>query len=114
MQPTFEQRVQAAHQLGLDLGERCAIKAEEASPEFRARAYAFIVNYAAEHRRFTGEDCTHAMKAAGIVAHDDRATGPVYARAIREGVVHIAGMARRARGHGSAGGKVYGQGRAPA
>lgn len=113
MQTHIEQRVRTARKLGEEAGQRCADKAESNLPEFRARAFAFLKDYARQHREFTGEACTLAMRAAGITAHDDRATGPVYARAIREGVVHIAGMVRRVRGHGSVGGKLYRVGRAP-
>lgn len=111
MTPNAHQHMHSARELGTAAGERCADKAEAASPEFRQRALEFLRAYAAEHQRFTGEDCTLAMREAGIRAHDDRATGPVYARAIREGVIRVVGTVPRVRGHGSAGGKLYAAGR---
>ena len=82
---------------------RVAAKAEEAAPTFAARAYAFLIRYAAAHPEFGGEDATEAIKAAGIVPHDDRAFGPIYAKAARNGLIRRIGFVPRRRGHGSPG-----------
>ena len=108
----FAPRVNAARKLGAEAGERCRSKADEVCPNFSERALNFIVEYARQHDRFSGEDCTFAMKAAGIRAHDDRATGGVYAKAIRTGLIRVVGFVPRVRGNGTAGGRLYSAGAA--
>ena len=100
-------RISTARRFGDQAGEACAAKAEELRADFREKAFAFIRNYAAANARFTGEDCTNAAICAGIRPHDARAFGPVYARAIRDGVMKVIGIVPRVKGHGSMGGKLY-------
>jgi hypothetical protein len=108
----FAQRVEAARKLGSIAAVRCRSKAEEVCPGFGERALNFIAEYARTHERFSGENCTYAMKAAGIRAHDDRATGSVYAKAVRVGLIHVVGYVPRVRGNGTAGGRLYAAGSA--
>ncbi len=108
----FATRVQFARKLGTEAGERCRNKADEVCPGFSELALNFIAEYARTHSRFSGEVCTWAMKDAGIRAHDDRAVGPAYAKAIRLGIIQIVGYVPRVRGHASMGGKLYAAGRA--
>lgn len=98
---------QTPRQQGTEASERARCKAERVCPGFSERAYAFIQNYAREHERFSGEVCTLAMKEAGIRGTDDRCTGAIYAKAIRNGVIRVVGYVPRARGHGTAGGRLY-------
>jgi hypothetical protein len=101
-------RLRTARKLGAAAGEA----AEQANdPTFGERAYAFIVRYVREHGPVAGEDVTLAAKAAGIrPVKDDRAFGPAYARAIRDGSIRVVGTCARVRGNGTAGGRVYGSG----
>jgi hypothetical protein len=102
-----------ARQTGHEGAERARAKAEEACPDFSARAYAFLADYAHQQGTrgtFSGESCTDAMKMAGIVPHDDRAFGSIYARAIRQGLIRVVGYCARTKGHGTAGGRVYARG----
>lgn len=108
----FAPRVAFARKLGTEAGERARSKAEDVCPGFSERAYNFVADFARTHETFSGEDCTLAMKAAGIRAHDDRATGSIYAKAIRNGVIRVVGYVPRMRGHGTAGGRLYAMGSA--
>ncbi len=80
-----------------------------AGEEFRDKARAFVVEYLREHGSSSGEDITAACKAAGIVAHDDRAMGPVYAYLAhpKRRTIEWCGSVRRARGHGATGGNLW-------
>lgn len=109
----FAPRVAFARRLGEIAGERSRAKADEVCPGFTERAYDFIANYAAttSQATFSGEDLTNCMKAFGIVPHDDRSFGAIYAKAIRHGVIHVVGYVPRLKGHGTAGGRLYASGR---
>lgn len=111
MMPT-QLSIDFARKLGSEAAERSRCKADEVCPGFSELAFNFIAQYAREHERFSGESCTYAMKNAGIRAHDDRATGSIYAKAIRHGLIQVVGYVPRARGHGTAGGRLYSAGRA--
>ena len=82
---------------------RVAEKAERVEPGFSERAYEALVAYVAQHAEFGGEDATDAIKAAGIVPHDDRAFGPIYMAAVRNGLIKRVRFVPRRRGHGSPG-----------
>ena len=105
--PTLAQRVATARKLGDEAGALCLDRAESIVADFGARAFEFIREYAQQHSTFTGEDATNAAKMAGIRPLDDRAFGPVYAKAIRQSVIRVIGFVPRVKGHGSAGGKLY-------
>lgn len=97
--------VRAAGQIA---GEHCQHKADQFCPDFSDRAFAFIASFARAARKpFSGEQLTDAMKNCGIRPHDDRAFGPVFARAIRAGLIKTIGFVPRKKGHGTAGGRLY-------
>ena len=106
--PRRAARIKTARALGAEAGERAEFKA---GPGFGERALNFIREYAdaarAAGRTFTGEEATDAAKLAGIRPPDDRAFGPVFAKAIRTSVIRVVGYVPRVKGHGSAGGKLY-------
>ncbi len=57
-------------------------------------AYRWILAYAQDNRKFIGEECTQAARAAGMVSpHDLRAWGSSFRRAAREGVIRPVGHA---------------------
>ena len=102
---------EAARHIGEVEGQRCLALAESRDPAFAERAYQFIVNHIREQAKpVSGESATLACVAAGIQPHDDRAFGPVYARAIRAGEIQVVGFTSRRRGHGTAGGRLYAAG----
>lgn len=106
----FATRVRSARKLGSEAGARAADKAEQQDPEFREKALAFIVAYIRQQGEATGESATLAAVLAGIKPQDQRAFGPVYAKAIKQGLIRVIGYVPRVRGHGSAGGKLYAAG----
>lgn len=106
----FHARATTARRLGSDAGERARCKADDVCPGFSERALNFIAEYARQHSTFTGEDATNAAVMASIKPHDTRAFGPVYAKAIRTGLIRVVGIVPRVKGHGSAGGKLYAKG----
>jgi len=104
---TYQARARTARKLGSDAGERCIVKAAANDPDFRNKALTFIVAYVRQEGEVTGESATLAAVLAGIKPHDQRAFGPVYQEALKRNLLRVVGMAKRVRGHGSAGGKVY-------
>lgn len=108
----FATRATFARSLGAEAGERCADKASKDDAGFRERALDFIVGYIRQVGESTGESATLAAVLAGIKPHDQRAFGPVYQKAIRQGLIRVVGYVPRVRGHGSAGGKLYRAGNA--
>jgi len=100
--------------LGAEHGERAEHRANEDEPGFSERALehirqAMLAGPAGGSLR--GEDLVNGAKLAGIRPRDDRAFGPVFAKAIRQGLIEPVGFAPRVKGHGTAGGRVYARGR---
>ena len=84
--------------------------ARRAGDAFREAAEAHMLRRLAEGPQ-TGEQLTDACKSAGIRppdGMDDRAFGPVYRRLAASGRITQVGTALRAKGHGSAGARVWG------
>lgn len=93
-----------------DTAELLARMARRAGAAFRDAAESHILRVLAEGPA-TGEQLTTACREAGIVppgGMDDRAFGPVYRRLAQAGRIHQVGVANRAKGHGSAGARVWG------
>jgi hypothetical protein len=105
--PPTPRSVEASRARGERAGNLSADKAEAQDDGFKTRAAEFILGYLAHHGSSSGELLTDAAKLAGIRPHDDRAFGPVYAKLLRDKRMRVVGLAPRAKGHGSAGAKVY-------
>ena len=55
-------------------------------------AYTWIGEYAKTNRKFIGEECTQAARAAGVALPDDpRAWGSVFRRAAQDGIIRRIG-----------------------
>ena len=74
-----------------------------AGADFAERARAFVSAWLCGRGPVLGETISMAGEAAGIVPHDSRAWGPIYAALSRAGVIVRTGYAPRTRGHGSPG-----------
>lgn len=75
---------------------------------FGLAAAALIVSLLEENGRMSGEDLVSTCRDFGIVpATDDRAFGPVFATLSRAGRIEQVGHTDRAKGHGTAGGRVW-------
>lgn len=112
--PPYAQRVRTARALGEDRMQRGLDVANAVDKTFSERAYTFFVSYINDQFPVVGgvpgETVTLAAKQAGIVAPDDRAFGAIFAKALRLRAIKIVGECRRVRGHGTAGGHLYGPG----
>lgn len=84
-----------------------AEKARKTDPQFSEAARTFVLRHLFDHGRTSGEVLTLECKRAGILPHDDRAFGSVYAVLQRHGLIERAGTVQRMRGHGCAGGHLY-------
>lgn len=104
-------RARTALKLGMEAGQACLDLTEQTDPDFGEKAYQFVVCYVRKCRRVPGENVTLAARLADIVPRDDRAFGPVFAKALRAGVIRVVGSAPRVRGHGTSGGRIYAPGR---
>ncbi|MDR2333717.1 MAG: hypothetical protein LBE61_09555 [Burkholderiaceae bacterium] len=111
----FITRTKMARKLGAEAAQRAEDKANNDVSGFSERALAHIhaeMLAAGRGARVRGEDLVNSAKFAGIRPVDDRAFGSVFARAIKQGLIEPVGFAPRTKGHGTAGGRVYGWGRA--
>lgn len=80
---------------------------ENAGEGFYEAATELSLDYLRCHGPTSSEDLTIACLESGIVPHDDRAFGPVYAKLSRSGQITKAGYCARKRGHGTSGGIVW-------
>lgn len=81
---------------------------ENAGPDFKMQATAFVVAYLTEHGPTSGEDLTDAAKAAGIVpGNTDRAFGGIYGGLVHRKVIERHSFCIRRKGHLTAGGSVW-------
>ncbi len=114
MSAPFITRSRMARKLGAEHGERAEHRANENEPGFSERAIDHIRQAMLDSpagASLRGEDIVNGAKLAGIRPPDDRAFGPVFAKAIRQGLIEPIGFAPRVKGHGTAGGRVYARGR---
>lgn len=82
--------------------------AEGQDPTFTDRARACVLATLAASGEMSGEALVYQCKAQGIVpARDDRAFGPVFHSLARRSQIVQVGDCLRARGHGTAGGRVW-------
>ena len=111
----FITRTKMARKLGEEAGKRAEDRANIDVPGFSERALAHIEKEmlaAGSSAKLRGEDLVNSAKFAGIRPAEDRAFGPVFQKAIRDGLIEPVGYAPRTKGHGTSGGRVYGWGRA--
>lgn len=94
-------------QAGEIAGQMCIDKAHRTDPQFSKKAEVAILNHLRTVGKASGEDLTNIARAHGAIPTDDRAFGPVYASLSRRGLIRTAGYCMRARGHGTAGGRVW-------
>lgn len=88
-------------------GQRCIDRAHRTDPTFSAKAEAAILAHLKAVGRASGEELTGVARAQGAVPPDDRAFGPVYASMARRGLIRTAGFCMRAKGNGTAGGRIW-------
>lgn len=81
--------------------------AENAGEAFAFEFRTFVLDYLAVHGSATGETLTDSAKVKGIIAHSDKATGPVIAALSRAKLITSCGFAPRLKGHGSGGAHIW-------
>ena len=89
-------------------GAACLDKAERVAAFDSEGAAKFIVGWIERHGPQPGETLTNAAVEHGYRPHDQRAFGPVYAGLVRRGAIRCVGFCERTKGHGTAGGRVWG------
>ena len=89
-------------------GVACMEKAQEVSGFDPDAAATFIVGLLRDGGPQPGEELTNAAVEHGYRPHDQRAFGPVYAGLVRRGVIRCVGFCERKKGHGTAGGRIWG------
>jgi hypothetical protein len=93
---------------GDDGMSRCLDKAVKRDSEFTEKATAAIVAHLQVVKECSGEVLTDVARAKGAVPHDDRAFGAVFKSLARRGVIRHVGFCLRTKGHGTAGGRIWG------
>jgi hypothetical protein len=103
--PLFDQAKPAA--TGAAAGEACLAKAERVAGFDAAAARGAILELLADGVARSGEQLVDHCTRAGIVPHDGRAFGPVLKSLAGGGLIEAVGFVTRAKGHGTAGGRLW-------
>lgn len=86
----------------------CAAKAERRDPDFSRKAEEAILAHLRVVGECSGEELTDVARARGAVPHDDRAFGGVFKGMSGRGLIEHRGFCLRAKGHATAGGRIWG------
>lgn len=97
-----------AREAGESAAQACINKAQRKDPEFADKARAAILAHLRVVGKASGEVLTDIARAHGAIPHDDRAMGPVFASLARRGLIRTVGFCARTKGHGTAGGRIWG------
>lgn len=101
-------RIEDAIAAGDTAMARCLDRAQRTDPSFSERAAEAMVAHLRVVRQASGEDLTNIARAKGAVPPDDRAFGPVFKSLARRGLIQHVGFCLRTKGHGTAGGRIWG------
>lgn len=99
---------ESARAAGEQAGQACLSKATRADPLFAQRAATAILNHLRAVQQASGEELTDVAIAHGAIAPDSRAFGPVFSMLSRRGLIRTVGFCLRAKGNGTAGGRIWG------
>jgi hypothetical protein len=94
-------------EIGHDMAALCADKAERTSDFSTEAARQFVLGWLRANGATRGETLTLEAKAAGHVPPDDRAFGAVFGVLSARKQIRQVGHCDRARGHGTAGGRIW-------
>lgn len=84
----------------------CTAKAERAGFD-TAAAKAAVLELLADGRARSGEEIVDHCLRLGLVPHDSRAFGSVFARLAQAGAIEAVGYCERKKGNGTAGGRMW-------
>lgn len=103
--------IEKAYQRAVTCGDvqirRVSANAERACPGFTWKAKQIVLRILKTAKRASSEDLTDAVKSCGLVPHDDRAFGAVYAGLYRAGLIRVVDSCARRKGRGTSGGRVW-------
>jgi hypothetical protein len=103
--PIFAQAKPAA--VGQAAAEACAAKAERTTAFDAGRARAAVLEVLADGQARSGEQLVDHCLRLGIVPHDARAFGAVFAGLAKNNKIVSVGFAARRKGHGTAGARLW-------
>lgn len=92
---------------GRAAGEACLAKAERVAAFDADAARAAILELLADGVARSGEQLVDHCQRLGLVPHDARAFGAVIGTLARRGLIEAVGFVARAKGHGTAGGRLW-------
>jgi hypothetical protein len=85
----------------------CTAKAEQVTAFDAALARAAVLELLADGQARSGEALVDHCQRLGLVPHDARAFGAVFGKLRRDGLIEVVGYVERAKGHGTAGGRLW-------
>jgi hypothetical protein len=85
----------------------CTAKAERTTEFSSEVAKAAVLDLLADGRPRSGEEIVDHCLRLGIVPHDSRAFGSVFARLRQQGAIEAVGFTERRKGNGTAGGRIW-------
>lgn len=97
----------SAREEGERAAQACVAKAERVTEFDGERAREFVLAHLGAHGAQSGELIVNAAKKAGHIPHDDRAFGAVFGVLSRRSRIRVVGTCDRAKGHGTAGARVW-------
>jgi hypothetical protein len=92
---------------GRAAAEACTAKAEQVTAFDAARARAAVLELLADGQARSGEAIVDHCQRLGLVPHDARAFGAVFGKLRRMELIEVVGYVERAKGHGTAGGRLW-------
>lgn len=101
-------RLEASREAGNAAAAACETKARKIDPDFSEKAESAILAHLRTVGQASGEVLTDVAIAHGARPHDARAFGSVFQRLSRRGLIRTVGYCLRSKGHGTAGGRVWG------
>jgi hypothetical protein len=99
--------LQSAREAGEQAAAHCLALAKRSDPEFVAKATAAILAHLRVMGQASGEALVDVAIAHGARCHDQRAFGAVFATLSRKGLIRTVGFCMRAKGHATAGGRIW-------
>lgn len=104
MQLTIDHAIAAGEQAM----QSCIDHAHRKDPDFSRKAEEAILAHLHAVGQCSGEVLTDIARAHGAVPHDDRSFGAVFQSLARRNRIRTVGFCVRTKGHGTAGGRIWG------
>lgn len=106
--PLFDAAAAPPRTAGATAADACTAKAERvAGFDTDAAKAAILEALRTATQPLSGEELVDRCQRAGIVPHDARAFGSVFGCLARKRLIETVGFTTRAKGHGTAGGRLW-------